>query len=159
MKARRKRAGPARVLLDKLHSRVHAQAHRAMQLKPRRIRKSAAICLSDFVSHLEWLKSRHCPKTYQDAYLVSWVFRKPKAFNTHSEIAGYCRAHLVVALDQLKKLITKMRAGRPQVTEMQLRKYQPYLTDYLFDLRLIAQTLERRKDSTYEFFSAAKRTA
>jgi len=52
-----------------------------------------------------------------------------------------------------------MRAGRPQVTEMQLRKYQPYLTDYLFDLRLIAQTLERRKDSTYEFFSAAKRTA
>ena len=147
---------PAQQLLAKLRERENAKIL-ALAGSKRKL-KSADACVSEFVAELERLKSRHSTKQPSEKYKMQWVFRRPTNFGRKTDVLMYCRMHLIVALDQLKGLVNEMREGKSKVSAKAMRKYEPYLSDYIFDLRLIAQTLERHKDrnDSYLFFRGSK---
>lgn len=141
-------ANPARTLLDKLDADLGPKA--------KCVKKSANACLADFISHLQWLKSRHCQKSYKDDYLVPVLFQKPRLFASETERVAYCKCHLLVAINQLENLLTIMRDGKNSISHTQFKKHKPLLRDYLFDLMPIVEHLERKKDPRYEFFRGVK---
>jgi hypothetical protein len=122
----------------------------------RKIRKSTDKCISEFLDHLHWLKSRHIKKNHSDGYLVSTCFEKPRVLKNDAEVNAYCRVHLAVAIKSLENLIKQIRGNNGKINHTSLRKYSEAIRDYLFDLRPLVEHLERRKDPSYEFFSGGK---
>ena len=143
---------PVHRLLAKLHSLDPA----FKALNRRKIRASADKCVDDFVIYLRWLQGRHCKKQNTRDYHVSVVFQQPRRFGADVEIAAYCRTHLTVAVAQIEKLLATMRKGKDTISTKTFKQYAPLLYDYLHDLRMIAEYLERRKNPNYEFFRGTK---
>ena len=97
----------------------------------RKVRASAEKCISDLLSHLNWLKCRHIKKEYSDEYLISTCFKKPKALKNNAEINAYCRAHLTVSIKELENLVKIMRGDASRVSCSNLRRYKEIVQDYL----------------------------
>jgi len=139
---------PAQVLLAKLHpSKISKKAAS---------RISADKALSDFADHLKWLASRHLKKPYSEEYLVDRCFAKTRALKTPSEVNSYCRPHLAAAINSFDELLKTMRGKSQKVSHATLKRCADIVTDYIFDLKEIAEHLERQKDPKYSFFKGGK---
>lgn len=125
-------------------------------LERKDVRASADTCIEALVTHLHWLRSRHCRTNNKTEYLVSMVFRKHKRFHTDTEIVAYCRTHLTVATSQMEKLVIEMRAGEDKVSAKAMKQFAPLIYDYMHDLRPIVEHLEQQKNPKYIFFRGAK---
>ncbi len=117
---------------------------------------SAEKAISEFSDHLKWLKSRHIKKSYSDEYLINSCFGKTRTLNNKDEANAYCRTHLVVAIKSFDELLKELRGNNQSVSHSNLRRYSEVVRDYVYDLKPIAEHLEKRKDPNYVFFSGAK---
>jgi len=132
----------AQILLDKIGPHPSKASKRI----------SANKAVEDFANHLDWLCSRHVKKSYNQSYLVGWVFGTKRTFNKKSEADGYCRANLLVANRCFKDLLVQMRGGRVKITSKSLQNYSEIVRSYVFDLKPVAEHLERQKDKDYVLF-------
>lgn len=141
-------ANPALTLFDKIHGSKGSEKASG--------RVSADKALSDFADHLKWLASRHVKKTYCEQYLVDGCFGKARALEKLSEVNAYCRTHLTVAGRSFDELLKELRRTSHKISHTILKRYADIVTDYIFDLRGIAEHLERQKDPTYSFLRGEK---
>lgn len=121
-----------------------------------RLRASAEDCVSAFLAHLYELQARHVKKPLSNEYLISGCFERPRNLRNSAEVNAYCKVHLVVAIQTFEKLLKQIRGEKSVLTQGSLQKYAEVIRDYLFDLRPLVETLERRRDPTYEFFGGGK---
>lgn len=142
-------SSPARTLLDKLQA-ADLGRH------GRRVRVSTHQCLLDFLAHLRWLESRHLKKRLSDEYLLSSCFGRPRVLRTDAEVNAFCRAHLSLAIIEFEALLKIIRGKETTISYRKARQFKDHLWDYLFDLRPIAEHLEKKRDATYEFFNGGK---
>lgn len=111
-------------------------------------------CVNDFLEHLEELRSKHISKTYQKPFLFEHCFEVRPSLKT-SVYRMNCKVQLLVAIEQLEKLVEKMKAKNGKVTSAALTRHSSILSDYLFDLRPIAMFLEA-KNPNYRYFNGWK---
>ena len=88
--------------------------------------------------------------------MVAWVFGAKRSFAKKSEADGYCRANLVVAKQCFDRLVGEIRGSNARVRFADLMRYEKILRDYVFDLKPVAEYLERQKNADYVFFRGAK---
>lgn len=119
--------------------------------KAKTVRRSADDLLKDLSNHIKWLIGRHVKKINSEEYYISSVFGKPKILKTKSEIDAYCRSHLVIADRCFDKLLNTMKDGKGKITSNIAQQYRDVLVPYIFDLRPIAEYLEKQKDPNYVF--------
>jgi hypothetical protein len=137
---------PAEVLLDKLGDRFSGDRYKDT---------SAEAALTLFVEHLDWLKSRHVKKSYQADYLVRTCFQKDPAPSNRAESNAYCRAHLSIAVEMFKLVVENLRAGKISI-DVSVVNRADIIRDYIFDVKVIAEYLERQKNPSYQFFIGGK---
>lgn len=137
-----------RALLDKINA--------IDNLSKQKNSHSADTCVKNFLSHLQWLEDRHCKKTWPDEYLVSNCYNRFRWFATDAEASAYCRVNLYIATRQFEKLSKEMINAKGVITHQKLKQYKAIIRDYIFDLKPIAEHLERRKKKEYNFFTGQK---
>ena len=139
---------PAETLLAKLHE--------SKGIRKAPVATSPDDALSQFSAHIKWLVSRHIKKTYKDEYLVSWCFRKTRFFNRASELNAYCRVNLIVFDKCFDALLKGARGANSQITQSDFVRYNDIFSDYIFDIHLIAEHLEKQIDPNYIMFRGVK---
>lgn len=120
------------------------------------IRTPAEQALNDFSDHLQWLVKRHAKESYQEKYLLDGCFAKSRIFKTDAEVNAYCRVHLYVAVLQFQALLKDMTDDNGKIPNKNIKRYATIIREYIFDLKDIAEHLERQKDKDYVFFSGSK---
>jgi len=86
-------------------------------------------------------------------YLISWVFGVKRSFEQRSEANGYCRSNLAVAKDCFDDLVAEIRGNNSTIRYKDLIRYQNIVRDYIFDVKPIAEHLERQRNPNYLIFS------
>lgn len=117
---------------------------------------SAEVCVKNFLVHIKWLKNRHCKKTWSDDYIVSTCYNRTGWFKSETQVAAYCRINLLIATQQFEKLAKEMGNDKGVISHPKFKQYESIIRDYIFDLKPIAEYLERKKDNNYQFFSGQK---
>jgi len=137
---------PVRQLLEKLDQSD----------QPGKVKASSDKCITDFMQHIQWLKSRHVRKNYSNEYLVSTCFGKSRIFQKDCEAMAFCRAHLAIAVERFELLIKEMKGDQSSLSFQTLIRNKETIRDYLFDLKNIAEFLEKKKNPSYSFFEGWK---
>lgn len=119
-------------------------------------KKSVNELLGEFSQHLKWLISRHAHgKNYSEEFLIQHCFSRKSTF-TKNEARQFCRAHLIVADKLFDLLLSDMKGGGSVISRKEISKHKEIIKNYIFDLKMIAEWLERQKDPKYIFLNGQK---
>lgn len=118
--------------------------------------------LFQLLKYIKGIKNKHIKKAYDDNHLSRVCFDK-KMYFKKQPFLDYCKVQLIVGVKYFEVLVleieAKIKDKSPDFAVSVITIYKDQLYDYIFDFKLPVETLEKKLDPNYIFFSGGKSSA